>query len=290
MENEIFEYTDDDGDTLQVRETNGRLWFKALPNLKGVPSDDPDWYAAALNTVRVRELHSALGRWLADNGITMERTPETARRAPNTRAMRALVRYEVARVLPLHLAPIAQGAQCSREINPGDLLQDLCVSCGFVLGLHRVAPKPKPKPKADAPVIPLQGYCVCGHTKWAHTHETNALGYGCEADMCTCVRTRDEVRGHETVPVSAPRLMSQVRRRSAPAPGPKCTCTHDTYAHSKRGCVANMDASAPGCDCQWEGIEPDAGNECGECGHAWEDHGRSSGCYVLPCPCAEVRP
>lgn len=74
----VFEHEDSDGDELQVK------GWRYSPEDGGRPSlivtatsheESRDFQEVSLQEPDVRRLYSALGKWLTENGITMERTP-----------------------------------------------------------------------------------------------------------------------------------------------------------------------------------------------------------------------
>ena len=220
----LFERKDRDGDRVAIW-TNDNP--DAGPNMV-ITTAAYDWslgegVQVALYPQDVNRLHSALGAWLAEHNVTAQTTPLV----PPIR-IKEWIQEEITRVLPLHLANLSDAGEnwqvCGEDPVPVPVLP-------------------------GGPIIPLQGYCTCGHTKWAHNNDGLPQ---CQVAECTCKLTRAQVRGFETVPVSAPRLMSEVRKRGT-APG--CTCTHTADKHDpENGCTYKATWMHSECGCQWTGM------------------------------------
>lgn len=212
----LFEHTDHDGDSFDVR-TYGTNELKFTV----------DYPSAYLDAQTVRNLRDALTTWLGETIETIS-APAT----PDAELIERIVSQAVTE-------------------TTARLVQTPSAPWRIVVTGPEEDPEPHEAGHPDDPVIPLQGYCTCGHTKWAHED----VCYGPE---CTCKLTRAQVRGYETVPVSLPRLMTEVRKRSACTScrqvhegyhvRPLCGCGHCSRQHA--GAYGSGECGVAGCTCE----------------------------------------
>jgi hypothetical protein len=221
----IFRCQDDDGDELTVRTSVNH------PDSVLFDAESGD----AVITVRVHreqvlKLHNALGEWLYPTGPTAPPTPS------DRDFIRQVIHEEVARVVPLHLAPQAAGVigiDCNALLRPEHRLADVCNNCGFTWALHRAQPAPEPlcnhlRP-ADAHAA---SRCTwCGHLWTEHAGSTTRTRCG------QCDAYNDTPTSHvcEPEPQHHGRLMSELPRRVRKAP----QCSQGN--HQGYGCGCRMD-------------------------------------------------
>lgn len=188
----LFTHEDDEGDEIEVMEAlndhRGQLVFNIASSLGNS--------GVFVTHDRVAALHAVLGEWLGSTTTPV---------APNSLIDQLIVKRvaeEMARVLPLHLSPLAR-----------------CTHGGFCKDANGVQsiPCPEPEPqhaKYEDAHSPLCGQC---RQLWTDTH--GQPGY-------PCVRKGDKVWGIDGVPPTEP----------------YCTeCMHSWSRHvGTGGCGASM--------------------------------------------------
>lgn len=216
------------------------IYVDTAPEVAGLfVKTDPG--GAYLTPGKANELHAALGRWLSESGVTAQLA--TAPPTPSDQDfIRQVVHEEVARVLPLHLAP--QAAECDGTAccQPHPVPEPLC-------GLIR---------PADAHAA---ARCTwCGHLWAEHAGSTTRTRCG------QCNAYNDTPAPHVCEPEPEPqhgRLMSELPKRVRPKvcvscgmPWPHvgahplhlCGCGHCSRQHA--GSYGYGECGVAGCDCR----------------------------------------
>lgn len=211
----VFDHTDDDGESLHVKDLGQGLRFKIYPG-------ERDFSVVDVNHADVARLRDELTQWLGE-AIEEIATPPTV----DEELIQRIVSQAVTETLNAQIT--LRGLAHPADPEPHDVGHPVRpVRCGVCDGAwsdsHGQPGDPCTRPSAPAP-----GYCECGHTKWAHDHSPG----GCRAAKCTCKLNRTEVRGL--------------------APAPKCTCVHPTAEHHAP--AYGLGGGCAYCLCQWPGVQ-----------------------------------
>ena len=258
---EIFKHVDPDTDRLNV-------WPNTLGGLRFNVEQEDDASNVDLDVAAVSRIHTALGAWLAANGITQRATVGLSA-LPDADGIRTMVREEFEKlfndrtrpaVLPLWESP-ASGAVsrpcggCAEEaptVGP-----EHCTECGHTWIQHNFAECMEAKctctrtrmDRATSAPVPDPAECTCSHVAGSHNE------HGCYSHLCPCTwRRSTSVPDPADVPeiMAAPRLMSAVRRRSARTPIHCERCSHLYADHDDvDGCTYEYESTNRQCGCTW---------------------------------------
>lgn len=187
--------------------------------------------SAQLHPAAVNDLYAALGRWMAEEGITAQETstPPADLNPIYDAIVKRLTDEWLPRVLPLHRAPQAATwaptvfptTSCHRSGNHGP--ESLCSDCVC-------DPEPQDVGHAEEPAG--QGRCSDCGASWGSDGRYRAHAKGCGW------RER-ELDAEE--PADHGRLMSELQRAAVRSVA--CICTHSWADHHTLGCWVM------GCEC-----------------------------------------
>lgn len=274
----LFEHTDHDGDHLSVDswpvfndDQSMRFNYLIVKNTEGADNDPrPGAVSVRLNAVDVNRLHAALGAWMADNGITARSATSAPVADPDSLygdLIRQAVAAEVARVLPLHQAPMALGVDCTEPLRPGTRVSDLCGACGFIWGLHRG---------------PMARCRRCGVS-------ANEPHTDCSGDARACQYILPGAPGYDLLADPEPHDVGHPVYEDA-RPHPCGVCNRPwSDGHGQPGdpCRPVNTDPAPGL---LGATLPVDTSHCPDCGHGWNDHTVGVCWGSGACPCRAKQP
>lgn len=241
----VFEHEDHDGDRAQFSTWRYAPEDGGHPSiiLKTVDHDSKDWQEVAFQGPDVRRLHSALGRWLAENNVTTELAPEPAESGLR-RTIRRIVREELATGVRVATLPAALDHPADPEPrdvgHPGeDVWGEDCKKCTHPSGVHTG------EGGCHSPIGYVNGvaeYCKC--LRQRHECALPVMIVGETPPECDC---SVGVHSHVFRPCPDSRCGCTEFTRVQPEPT-RATCTcHNRHKHLELGLFF---CGEPGCYCR----------------------------------------
>lgn len=251
----VFEHEDSDGDELQVKGWRYSPEDGGRPSLIVVATsheEGRDFQEVSLQEPDVRRLYSALGKWLTENGITMERTPTEVQ---PTEVQLSDVRRVVQEEIEAWFTKQTEGG-APFVTSTEDFLRIRTGLTPTVDNLMRIAVDDVTHGGDDVWGSPCK---QCGHSSEVHTGTA-----GCHIPdtkspdgYCTCTRI--------TAQCSLPVLETRIKRRTCSdcgekwEPGHRTSCAGPLVTVPLAGCACKghehtyqydmFMCSTPGCYC-----------------------------------------